>query len=297
MAFNGSGTFTVDTSGIPVQYDTTISHTVFNAFVEELEEALSKTVCRDGQSEMTQNISMSGYRLNDVGLAINRQDAVNAESVVYSRHTYVGSPGGTADVITVSPGIAVGSYQAGLRVSFKAAADNTGAVTVNVSSLGAKSIVRPSGQALVAGDIVSGQIIDIQYDGTNFIMMRAAYSEGTWTPSVGGSATYTTQIGRWTRVGRMVHFVGYLVINAIGTGSTSVISGLPFASANIGVDQAAYVGDFASLATNVVWIAARVNTNATTVTLRNLTAAGASATSSALLGNSTAVSFGGSYII
>lgn len=297
MAFNGSGTFTVDTAGIPVQYDTTISHTVFNNFKTELEEALSNTICRDGQSDVIQNLSMNGYRLNDVGSATNRQDAVNAESIVYHTHTYAGTVAGTGDAITVSLYVAVASYTAGMRLTFKAGADNTGAVTVNVSSLGAKSIVRPSGQALVAGDIISGQLIDIQYDGTNFVMMRPAYAEGTWTPSLGGTATYTTQIGRWTRVGRLVHIVCYLVINAIGTGSTSTISGLPLTSANIGVDQALHVGDFNSLATNVVWIAARVNTNATTITLRNITAAGASATSSALFGNSTAISLSGAYII
>src|SRR5574343_309714 len=297
MAFDGSGTFTVDTSGIPVQYDTVISHIVFNSFKTELDAALSNTLCRDGQSEVIQNTSPSGFALNDVGPATNRLDAVNAESVVKHTHTYAGTVGGTADAITVSLYIAMTGYSAGMRLTFKAGADNTGAATINVSGLGAKSIVRPSGQALVAGDIVSGQLIDIQYDGTNFVMMRSAYSEGTWTPSVGGSATYTTQIGRWTRVGLVVQFMGYLGINANGTGRTNNISGLPFTSANLGVDQPAYVGDFNTLATNVVWISARVNTNSTAVALRNLTAAGASATSSSLLGNSTTIAFGGSYII
>lgn len=297
MAFNGSGEFTVDTVGIPVQYDTTVDHTVFNNFVVELEAALSNTICRDGQSTLVQDISMGGFRITDVGIASARQDAVNAESVVRHTHTYAGVVTGTGDAITLSLSVAVSAYAAGMRFSFKAGADNTGAVTVNVNSLGAKSILRPSGQALVAGDIVSGQIIDIQYDGTNFLMMRPAYSEGTWTPSVGGSATYTSQIGRWTRIGRAVHIVAQLTINTIGTGSTSTISGLPFTSANLGVDQPLYVSDFVSLATNVVWIGARVNTNNTTVTLRNITAAGATTTSSALFGNGTTVVFGGTYII
>ena len=57
------------------------------------------------------------------------------------------------------------------------------------------------------------------------------YEEGTWTPAVGGSATYTTQTGHYTKIGRIVHANFNLVINAIGTGSSNTISGLPFTSA------------------------------------------------------------------
>lgn len=56
------------------------------------------------------------------------------------------------------------------------------------------------------------------------------YAEGTWTPSVGGTATYSTQTGTYTKIGRVVYFQCILLINTIGTGSTSTISGLPFVS-------------------------------------------------------------------
>lgn len=57
------------------------------------------------------------------------------------------------------------------------------------------------------------------------------YEEGSWTPSVGGTATYTTQVGYYTKIGNSVTVSCYLQINAIGTGSTFQISGLPFAVA------------------------------------------------------------------
>lgn len=57
------------------------------------------------------------------------------------------------------------------------------------------------------------------------------YEEGTWTPSIGGTATYTNQTGRYTKIGRAVLVSGTLLINAVGTGSVSTISGLPFTSA------------------------------------------------------------------
>jgi hypothetical protein len=57
------------------------------------------------------------------------------------------------------------------------------------------------------------------------------YEEGTWTPSIGGNATYTNQVGTYVKVGRMVYAHWALTINAQGTGSNiSAISGLPYSS-------------------------------------------------------------------
>jgi hypothetical protein len=56
------------------------------------------------------------------------------------------------------------------------------------------------------------------------------YEEGTWTPNVGGDATYTAQSGRYTIVGRKVTASWDMTINVFGTGSVNVISGLPVAS-------------------------------------------------------------------
>ncbi len=45
---------------------------------------------------------------------------------------------------------------------------NTTAATLNVNSLGAKSITRQDGSTLVAGDLVTGTEYVFVYDGTNF---------------------------------------------------------------------------------------------------------------------------------
>jgi len=55
------------------------------------------------------------------------------------------------------------------------------------------------------------------------------YEEGTWTPSVGGTATYGgANAGKYTKIGNTVFLSGQLQITSIGTGSTSLISGVPF---------------------------------------------------------------------
>ena len=65
------------------------------------------------------------------------------------------------------------------------------------------------------------------------------YEEGTFTPTIAGSgtsgtATYTTQTGRYTRIGRVVTIQLTLSWTAFSGGSgILVINGLPFTSANV----------------------------------------------------------------
>ena len=56
------------------------------------------------------------------------------------------------------------------------------------------------------------------------------YEEGTWTPTMGGTTTYYQRTGEYTKVGNKVFVRGQVHINAIGTGSTIQIQGLPFTS-------------------------------------------------------------------
>jgi len=56
------------------------------------------------------------------------------------------------------------------------------------------------------------------------------YEEGSWTPSIGGTATYATQNGKYTKIGNVVTVTFDMTISVIGTGSTALISNLPFTS-------------------------------------------------------------------
>lgn len=77
------------------------------------------------------------------------------------------------DSIVISLAIAPAAYAAGQRFVFKAANTNTGSATLNVNSLGAKTIKKASNGSIVvleAGDIVSGGIYACVYDGTDMII-------------------------------------------------------------------------------------------------------------------------------
>ena len=91
------------------------------------------------------------------------------------------------------------------------------------------------------------------------------YEEGTWTPSVGGTATYTARYGRYVKVGKMVTVQYLIAINTIGTGSTNQLQGLPFTSESIGSVQTGGVSYFSSIGNARYWLGFYVENNATTM--------------------------------
>lgn len=80
---------------------------------------------------------------------------------------------GSVNVIVANPAIPILAYNDGLHMVVKAAYANTGAVTINVSTLGVKPVKRADGSDLQAGDIVAGQILDLTYDGLVFRLSMA----------------------------------------------------------------------------------------------------------------------------
>jgi hypothetical protein len=91
------------------------------------------------------------------------------------------------------------------------------------------------------------------------------YEEGTWLPSIGGTATYSNQDGRYVKIGSIVHVTCRFTVNQIGTGSTAILSGLPFPSANLGTVQAAYVSYYSGIASSITWISGYVENSASTM--------------------------------
>jgi hypothetical protein len=91
------------------------------------------------------------------------------------------------------------------------------------------NIVMASGKgidfSLAAGDAVgtAANVLD-------------AYEEGTWTPVIGGltttsGQTYSTQSGRYTKVGNKVTLTAEMILTAKGTitGFSTIVGGFPFA--------------------------------------------------------------------
>jgi hypothetical protein len=123
----------------------------------------------------------------------------------------------------------------------------------NGSTYSTSAVFLPTGDLRVnTGNLViatPGKGIDFSATpGTGTSELLADYEEGTWTPSLGGNTTYTAQTGTYTKVGRMVTVNFIVIVNVLGTGSASSVSGLPFSNsgANRGGGGVTYVDTPAS---------------------------------------------------
>jgi len=75
--------------------------------------------------------------------------------------------GGSSNAYTLSPNRTIAAYAAGINFTFLANHANTGAATLNVSSLGAKDIRDRNGNALTGAEIASGGVVEVVYDNSN----------------------------------------------------------------------------------------------------------------------------------
>jgi len=123
------------------------------------------------------------------------------------------------------------------------------------------------------------------------------YEEGTWTPSVGGNASYHLQSGKYTKVGRTVHVSAVIQVNALGTGSTTEVSGFPFTSSHAGgANMGGSVGFLYSLAVNVLSLNLYYSNGTTTTAFKgNTSASGNISSNLAIFGNSARVDFSITY--
>ena len=165
MARDGSGTYTLP-AGNPVVTGTTISSTWANNTFTDVASALTQSLSKDGQTTMTGNQPMAGNRHTGVGNATARDQYAALGQVQDSADTYLTSVAGTNTITASVSGLT--AYAAGQTFRFVAAGNNTGAVTININSIGAKAVTKQGTTALVSGDIVSGSTVAITYDGTQF---------------------------------------------------------------------------------------------------------------------------------
>jgi len=123
------------------------------------------------------------------------------------------------------------------------------------------------------------------------------YEEGTWTPTLKGATTttYTGQVGRYTKIGRQVFIYCDLIINSLGDGSTTLITGLPFTANGTG-SPGNGVNYFAGIAINTTFLAAAVDNGSTDIRFFDMASAGTTMNaSSAIFASGARVRFSISY--
>lgn len=185
----------------------------------DLSAGIQTWLSRSGDAKITSNVAdivsmcedMIAYGNNDPEMAAQplrcRGMETSAEIVITT--PILGSAvGGIANAVTLTPTVAATSYTNGAVYQFTPQSTNTGATTVNVSSLGAVSLVQGSSRsALNGGELVAGGTYNIYYDGANsvwvllpslahaplpkdYLAMRSWYY--IWQPGIPKSISYVT---------------------------------------------------------------------------------------------------------
>lgn len=101
----------------------------------------------------------------------------------------VTTSGGSANTQTLAASRVMAAYTAGDLYTFKAGFTNTGAMTLNVDTLGAKAVQKHT-RALVGGEIVAGGVYTAVYDGTQFQLIAHARQEVIQTAEGTAYSTY-----------------------------------------------------------------------------------------------------------
>lgn len=239
MSDNGSGSYVVNSSGQPVVSATPITAAVFNAYTADAATAMSNRICKDGQTTVTANIPMGGYKLTGVGAATARTDAATLASIQDGTGVYVATVGGTANAITLTPSPAIGAYVAGQKFSFIVAATNTGTTTVAISGLAAKNLNNGT-LSLGGGELRIGDVVTLLYDGSEFQVLNYRKGVTGWTAAITASTpgdmsvAYVDQTGSYEISGNKIT-AWFSIITSAFTYTTAsgniYITGLPFRAA------------------------------------------------------------------
>ena len=186
-----------------------------------------------GSSDTNTSLSFPGsdvVQLNNGGAARHKFHALNGTSLFEVQASvtggsgaggaflkFKGSNGTPVDIASIDGSMTNGSIgsESGI-LSFFTMNAGTNSEKVRIFSNGSMAV--PNGISI--GNGISAAASNLLDD----------YEEGTFTPSVGGNATYNSQIGKYIKIGRSVTIKLEMHINVLGTGSTSTVTGIPFAA-------------------------------------------------------------------
>ena len=117
------------------------------------------------------NASISGSSINwaenQAPSTINNSARAEMADVAAWRDLLSGAKIATGtNTKVLTTGLSLTAYQQGMMLAFECGVTNTGAVTINLDSIGAKDIKKNYNSALAAGDMVAGGIYLIAYEAT-----------------------------------------------------------------------------------------------------------------------------------
>lgn len=130
-------------------------------------DSYSAAEFNSSQVELENIVTSAGLTLDPAGGPDNNQIQLGQAAAAYACGGDVfGATGTVNDIVLAHTSLLKDpvAYVDKMRVTFKAAGANTGAVTVNVDSIGVKKVLYPGGGDLTAGQIVAGAYTTLIYD-------------------------------------------------------------------------------------------------------------------------------------
>lgn len=183
---------------------TRLVYAVYNGASFRFVGAISATEAVEGSVELATAAEMlAGADLARVGAVGRTATAIQNQS-----WQWAGNAGGTANVITLAMTPTLTAYTTGMGVIFVAQQANTGAVTLNIDGLGAKTLRHwNKGNALTTNDLIQFRVCYCIYDGVNFNLMGEVLAtetaSGTVELAAAAEVTAGTDLNRPAAVGRM----------------------------------------------------------------------------------------------
>lgn len=222
-----SGAYTMSTGA-------SIGSLVLSSMQTTAATAPALTLTRGRGSQASPAILNSGDRVGDIFFR-GQQDASSSAAAAAIRVEIDGTPGSSNDMpgrmflMTSSDGTA--TPIARLSIS-NAGIITMGGYTTGVPQFDASGVI--SSSTTVSVDAVKFPATQVASSNVNTL---DDYEEGTWTPAFtpasGSGITYSTQVGRYTKIGNFVFAQAHLILSSLGTASGTISITLPFSSANV----------------------------------------------------------------
>ncbi|NSZ64609.1 hypothetical protein G6L16_021460 [Agrobacterium tumefaciens] len=113
----------------------------------------------------------------------------------YNQTNAVYTTTGSATAYVLTFEAAPAGYSKGIIYRFWAHATNTGAATLNINSLGSRAIVSGfDGSPLIAGQIVSGHVAEVVFNGTAFELISTGMIADERLPSTMSGKSFTSSV-------------------------------------------------------------------------------------------------------
>lgn len=227
MAFSG-GVFSRLYSWATEQASPPLEIAKLDTQEEDFATGLSNCILRDGTGIPTAATPWNSQRITTLGAATARTDAIRASQVQDNSINVLSSVAGT-NTITGSLTPAITAHAAGMMVVLTPANTNTGAVTLNVNSVGALDVLGTRGQALIGGELAAGipALLLLDSGADDWILLNEQPASGSFTTTLSGVSGSVTGTLYWKKIDGIVSLWAVAAITGTSNSTSFGFDGIP----------------------------------------------------------------------